>query len=392
MNAGSNNENSLILRHAVREVLLHLNAVVTDLDPAPWCEVSDDEVQAWAEDDPKGFIRRKKIERRAICTVQSALLSGALPSYFRDGYETANVPGWAWQNVSIYQSYWFDSHLPMDPFLPDEWYRWSGHDILVDRDLLNAWLTQANLSDFHMQPILPTPFDEAAKPEQITKRLPRDAMYVTLSEALSWIAFGISMDRNRLTLALEGWGIDRVKSLAAISAATAKLTDLGTGGKISFRGKYVREYLVDDTIVETTLIDPLKLADFAQFDCLADALTFGHGVAGSNDESIFEKIMSGRDDAFRNVSVCRADLLLNFPEQAPVLRAMLTSSTINAPVLPSDDAIKAKMLELKASGFGRDDAAKHIKTISGFEAVGNEHARRAAAGAFILGRPRKRPA
>jgi hypothetical protein len=58
--------------------------------------------------------------------------------------------------------------------------------------------------------------------------------------------------------------------------------------------------------------------------------------------------------------------------------------------LPSDEAIKAKMLELSEMGINRDTAAKLIRQIAGFSGVGNEHARRLVAGDLPRGRKPRR--
>ncbi len=57
--------------------------------------------------------------------------------------------------------------------------------------------------------------------------------------------------------------------------------------------------------------------------------------------------------------------------------------------LPPDDVILAKMHELKATGLSRDEAAKRIRTLPGFEQVGNEHARRLVSGTLPKGRPKR---
>jgi hypothetical protein len=59
--------------------------------------------------------------------------------------------------------------------------------------------------------------------------------------------------------------------------------------------------------------------------------------------------------------------------------------------LPSDDVILAKMHELIGEGRRRDEAAKHIRTVPGFDQVQNEHARRVVRGTLKRGRPRRAP-
>jgi hypothetical protein len=71
------------------------------------------------------------------------------------------------------------------------------------------------------------------------------------------------------------------------------------------------------------------------------------------------------------------------------LRPPLPIAPAPSPVLPSDDDIAAKMIDLKRDGLNRDEAAKRIRTIPGYEAVGNEDARRAVAGRLERGRPKK---
>ena len=530
---------ALILRNAVREVILRLRETVSEADPAPWYDVPADEVEFWAEGDEAGFVHRKKLEQLAKAKLKIALLSGDLVAQFSDGAEKRDVPGWAWQGIQLHNNYWFDSYIPIDPFLPDDWYRWSGHDIFLDRRAMNDWLDQADLESVGEPPVFPEPYDDAKKPLQIAARLPRDSSFITISEAVSWVAFGISMDQSRLSLVLEGKGIDPTESRRNVNLAMAKLADRGTGGSIAMRGKYVATYLTDDQSLQTEPIDPVRLADFARFDVLHDGLAFGDGLAGIDDQSSFARVLDGRDDAYRNVTVNRAELLNEFPARFDNTKALLstlptvlpgvgpvigmeealswlahgkpsddvqlwqnalgwmqfrfnTGETFNVgkdaelpehhlryreanrtlwnplrdghlsahveetpsrslaiprhywnqvdpahldhvyrgisdtdvgrgcPILlsrlafnewrttslipqslsvpssssgsslPSDEAIKTKMLELKASGIPRDEAAKHIRTIPGFEGVGNEHARRAVAGAYGRGRPRKR--
>ena len=74
-------------------------------------------------------------------------------------------------------------------------------------------------------------------------------------------------------------------------------------------------------------------------------------------------------------------------EREQPLDGMQESEDVAA--LPTDEAIEAKMQELIALGMQRDVAAKVIRQIKGFGAVGNEHARRVVNGKLVRGRPRK---
>jgi hypothetical protein len=57
--------------------------------------------------------------------------------------------------------------------------------------------------------------------------------------------------------------------------------------------------------------------------------------------------------------------------------------------LPSDQQILDQALLLKMAGLDRDEIAKKIRTIPGFEDVTNELARRAMRGELPRGRPKK---
>lgn len=68
---------------------------------------------------------------------------------------------------------------------------------------------------------------------------------------------------------------------------------------------------------------------------------------------------------------------------------MPKEAVTSLPEIPSDSAIKAKMLELRGGGMTRDEAAKAINKCPGFERVGNELARRTVANELPRGRPKK---
>jgi hypothetical protein len=324
-------QSELILRKAIREVLLKLKEVAVESDPAPWFEIPVHEAEMWAEGNVQDYIRGKKLERRAICIVKSALLCGDLIAHFSDGKASLPVPGWAWQPVELRSSCWFEGYLPVDPFLPDEWYRWSGESVFVDSVALDGWLSTANLGAFAERPELPEPFDLSGKPTPTASRPPSQLSFVPLSEALSWIAFGVAMDSVRLGFALDGWGIDKNEAQKMVSDAVNRLTDCGTGGSILLRGKYVGDYLTDDRGIPTEVIDPTRLADFAQFDSLHDGLRFGNGLAWLNNDNSIERVLSHRQDAFRCVTVQRSDLMTQFPDCQNAAGIVLEAIPVSLP-------------------------------------------------------------
>lgn len=301
------------VRNAIRELHQRVKAAVPDGDPAPWLDVSSDLIEMFSEGDEVAFVRRKKMEERSKLVLQRGLLSGAVRAHFSDGLESRDVPGWAWAGAERNEHVWFEGRLPLDVFLPDEWQRWSCHSVYLDRDAFTAWMDSQPLHDPADLPALPLPYDAQSKPEPIKKRLPPDAPFVTLSEALTWIAFGFALDRDSLDRAISGHPFDTTNPQATLSSAMAKLAVRASGGQIAMRGKYLESYLTDETRVLTAPIDPVRFEDFAQFDVLHDGLRYGTGLTWSEEGSALERVFQYRRDAFRAVKVSRADLLEYFP-------------------------------------------------------------------------------
>lgn len=90
------------------------------------------------------------------------------------------------------------------------------------------------------------------------------------------------------------------------------------------------------------------------------------------------------------VEFAKVDIQAMIPGEVAVDATEADSSSRigNASTLPSEDAIEQKMKELMELGMKRDDAAKFIRQVSGFEGVGNEHARRVINGKVQRGRPK----
>ncbi len=162
----------------------------------------------------------------------------------------------------------------------------------------------------HDRPLQPQAALDLSRP-----RLPPDTPFVTLSEALTWIAFGVSMDSDQLHEVL---GLDNIGECVpqeAIKNAVAQLTALGGGGKITMRGKYRERRNDDERTLLTTTIEALKLEDYRQFSYLDDELRHGEGLLFWRDEdgSTLDYVMGGgRKDSFLHVKVDRADLLREF--------------------------------------------------------------------------------
>ena len=331
------------LSDAIRELHQRVKAAVHDPDPAPWLDVSPFHIEMFCEGDEAAFVRRKKMENRSMLVLQRALLSGAVRSHFSDGIESRDVPGWAWVGAERNEHVWFEGRLPLDVFLPEEWQRWSCHSVYLDRDAFTAWMDGQTLHDPIDLPALLPPYDAQTKPEPVKKRLPPDAPFVTLSEALTWIAFGFALDRDSLDRAISGHAFDATDPQAALAAAMAKLAVRASGDQIATRGKYVESHSTDENKVLTEPIDPVRFEDFAQFDILYDGLRYGTGLTWERRNSTLDRVLQDRRDAFRSVKVSRADLLKLFPDQDDMARALFVPLPAAlpeiGPVMPLDEAL-----------------------------------------------------
>ncbi len=149
--------------------------------------------------------------------------------------------------------------------------------------------------------------------------LPPEVHFVTLSHALTWIAFGVSMGDYHLheVLALERYGERDPQE--AIATALEQLLDLAGSEPVAVRGKYRANHDHDATKLDTKKIEPIKFSDYRQFSYLEDELRHGHGLLFWHDDSaIFRDTSShGRHDSYVQVTVNRADLVRHFPPEKP---------------------------------------------------------------------------
>jgi len=156
-------------------------------------------------------------------------------------------------------------------------------------------------------------------------QLPPNESFVTLSHAITWIAFGISMGSDHLheVLSLDRYG--RHSPQEVIPDAVARLTDLGSAGRVAIRGKPWSVGYRDDKTVLIEIIDPIKLTNYRKFSYLDDELFLGDGVMFWRDEDgaiLNHMIVAKRTDSYVQVEVDRAALLREFPPQ------MLTASDV----------------------------------------------------------------
>lgn len=134
--------------------------------------------------------------------------------------------------------------------------------------------------------------------------------FVTLSNALSWIAFDRAIDGTQLYRDLIcGECGNRSSADEKLRRAVMQLASLGADGKIEFRGKHVNGSGVEDRMIDTQRIEPIQFADYAMFDPMDDGLHRGHGLFWSAMEGGGEQMaVLDSDDYFRFVVVRRDDL------------------------------------------------------------------------------------
>lgn len=370
--AGSVRPNSISCRDAIRELHQRVKAAVPDADPAPWLDVSSDRIEMFSEGDEVAFVRRKKMEERSVLVLQRGLLSGSVRAHFSDGLESCDVPGWAWAGAERNEHVWFEGHLPLDVFLPDDWQRWSCQPVYLDRDAFTEWMESQPLHDPADLPALPLPYDAQSKPKPVEKRLPPETPFVTLSEALTWIAFRFALDRDSLDQAISGNAFDATDPQAALSDAMAKLAVRASGGQVALRGKYVESHLTDEGKVLTAPIDPVRLEDFAQFDIIYDGLRYGTGLTRNEQGSAIERALQVRRDAFQAVKVNRSDLLEYFPvpvEPVPVAISVGELSLPDANFDPSAPAeISPWWTVLQAISWVATRSAAYVERVGQLEA------------------------
>lgn len=103
--------------------------------------------------------------------------------------------------------------------------------------------------------------------------------YVTISEALSWLAFGDVRKREALNkeLADQAFGIPYKAAKQRLENVLSLFVSAALNGKVKLYGQYLSDLGAgaDDEVTEE--IPTIKLSDFKQFDITVDGLRFGSG-------------------------------------------------------------------------------------------------------------------
>jgi hypothetical protein len=146
----------------------------------------------------------------------------------------------------------------------------------------------------------------------MTKVLPQDP-YLSLSQALAWIAFG------DVTNSEIHWD-DYAGGKAALEAAIEAFVTLASGGKIPTLGKFVSGHSADPASFNTETIPNERFHDYRQYDQKYCGLRRGRGLFGFADEQegyfVYEvPRLKEVQEFYREVVVDRDALLKEFPSR-----------------------------------------------------------------------------
>lgn len=309
-----------------RRLFARLQTESANADPAPWHNVVN--ADYWGPHIGKSaeeYVRTEKLSARLVAIIQRAVGSGKLAASWFDGLAFKSIPAQAFANTRVVHNALLLGGFEVDPLWPDEWQPWSGHGWAIPKAQFEEWMEGDD-----PWPIAGLPMTPDAMPSRevfsIDSRKPSEAGRVPLSEAVTWIAFGVALNAERLERAIQ-WerlcGGDLRQAQRQIEAASATLLKAGEDGQVSFFGRHVESY--EDKGQRTEQIDPLALIDYRQILITGhDHLYYGEGLKrwyqAKNDTQLRA---SERRDLFMNVTVAREALLKHFGSRTDAMAALL---------------------------------------------------------------------
>lgn len=144
----------------------------------------------------------------------------------------------------------------------------------------------------------------------MTRNAPPDRGFVTLAQALSWIAFGDWSNSE-----------DHWKSYAdgkqRLERALEKLCDAACAGTLELRGRLAQKHDDDPRRFDTSVIPKERFHDFRQYDQMHCGLRVGGGLLGFGDENaqaftyVHQPIV--RKEFYRDVVLSKDQLVGEFP-------------------------------------------------------------------------------
>lgn len=173
----------------------------------------------------------------------------------------------------------------------------------------------------------------------MTLRLPAGS-HVSLTEAVSWMAFGMAMRGDALVKhVMPQLGTNQyVAQVEDLKAAVDALASAAHSGKIALEGIYLPGQSGGKPIGRNAVIEPERLRDYRQFDINVDGLRFGQGLAWMPDaKGRWVYTSNARADHFVSVIVKRSDLMRQF---GPVAGRPVGTLKTGLPDLPQADLHK----------------------------------------------------
>jgi hypothetical protein len=306
----------LRLSKAVRILHRILRTRLAGQEPAPWIDSPADPFDA----DCENATHRHRRTARTSLTMRRALLSGNLNAHLVKDGRSHPLPGWAWENASAAENAFNFSWLPLNPLLDHGLGGYGDWRCFVSRGEFKAWVAGPEIEEIGDLPTLPAPFDPDTRPDQLSYREPPDRPFVELTQALTWIAFAVSLSRDEFSV-LESCRFGLFVQDAwpdALRAAMASFADQGSAGNIRVRGRYVANYSDHAAAAQanTEYLSDTQLRDFACFDSLYGGLERGAGLVWEAD--VMERALDFRGDGWRDVEVYRAELMNAYPPQTTI--------------------------------------------------------------------------
>ncbi|QUM71119.1 hypothetical protein [Sphingopyxis granuli] len=310
----------LRISKAVRILHRILRTRLAGQEPAPWIDPPADPFDAECEN----ATHRHRRTVRTSLTMRRALLSGDLTAHLVKDGRSHPLPGWAWENASAAENAFNFNWLPLNPLLEHGLGEFGDWRCFVSRAEFKAWIARSEFAEIGDLPALPVPFDHDARPDQLTYREPPDRPFVELTQALTWIAFTVSLSRDEFSF-MESCGFGPFAESGwpdGFRAAMAGFADQASAGNIRVRGRYVANYS-DHTAAaqaDTAYLTDTQLRDFACFDSLYGGLERGAGLVWETE--VLERALEGRGDGWRDVEICRADVMRVFNREDDTARAL----------------------------------------------------------------------
>lgn len=242
------------------------------------------------------------------------------------------------------------------------------------------------------------------------RKAPDAKTYVTLAEALTWLAFKYAMTAEELRELVEQQSAsggtasrffrDRESGLERLDEAWLRLRDGVDSGVIRIRGRYTRQYSMDEVLRTTSRpLSGARLQSFSQFDISTGGvrrqLLGTPAVLWVEHESSFdrefERFAESDLSAEYKRPAAEGYLIMEVEREGLMRLRSSRSSPYKVARAPDDQKVLEKCDEMKERGLTTREIAKQINGELGFEHVSHVQARNLMTGRYPrTGRPKKK--